>query len=271
VTSQVRRAAPFIPNDEWFVLRVLTFLTGALLLVVASTGLLSEKLFAAPTTTKYLVTVAASAMLVLIATERAPVRLVVFFGVLTVPLSFVFSFAGLQPSPLIAVDLLALLMALPQRLKSHARLAKMAPAYALLLLPGILGSNDPGYYFVWVGVTLGTGWLAYVVARGVGGTQLIVAGLTLVAVAEGALAIYEFKTGTQFNLYGSALNNTLLLLIWRFLSSRRHLAGSDRPWSAALSLLADHCRVRRDLDQPMAGSAHRVGRGDHHPGTRALP
>jgi hypothetical protein len=209
VTSQVRRAAPFIPNDEWFVLRVLTFLTGALLLVVASTGLLSEKLFAAPTTTKYLVTVAASAMLVLIATERAPVRLVVFFGVLTVPLSFVFSFAGLQPSPLIAVDLLALLMALPQRLKSHARLAKMAPAYALLLLPGILGSNDPGYYFVWVGVTLGTGWLAYVVARGVGGTQLIVAGLTLVAVAEGALAIYEFKTGTQFNLYGSALNNTL--------------------------------------------------------------
>ena len=205
----MRRAAPFIPNDEWFVLRLLTFLTGCLLLVVASTGLLNEKLFAAPTTAKYLVTVAAAAMLLVVATERAPVRLVVFLAVLTVPLSFVFSFAGLQPSPLIAVDVLALLMALPRRLKSHARLAKMAPAYALLLLPGILGSNDPGYYFVWLGVTLGTGWLAYVVAREARGPQLIAGALTLIAVLEGALAIYEFKTGTQFNLYGSSLSNTL--------------------------------------------------------------
>ena len=71
----------------------------------------------------------------------------------------------------------------------------------MLLLPAIVGSTNPGYWAVWLAVTLATGWLAFNVASEDGGPTLIAAALTLTAFIQGALAVWEFKSGHQLNLY----------------------------------------------------------------------
>ena len=76
-----------------------------------------------------------------------------------------------------------------------------------MLLPAILGSTDPGYWFVWLAVTLATGWLAFIVAGEDGGPTLIAAALTLAAFVQGTLAVWEFKTGHQLNLYQASASS----------------------------------------------------------------
>jgi O-antigen ligase len=200
-----RRLLAFLPDDEWRNIRVLSFFAGSCLLVLTSTGVVAQKLFSQPTDTKYLVTVVGAGIVVFLATVRSPLRIVVFLAILAAPLGFVFSFEGLQPTPLIAVNLVGLCIALPRRMTSRSFLVPAAGAFALLLLPAIFGSDDTGYYLVWLAVTLSTGWLTYLLAREPGGPALIALAVTIVALLEGALAVWEFKTNRQLNLYqGSA-------------------------------------------------------------------
>ena len=191
----------FLPADEWRSLRLAVFLLGSALLVLAASGVLDTALFAQQSNTKYLVCVMGAATVTLLVTIRAPMRFLLFIAILVAPFDFVFTFQGLQPTPLLAVDVVALCVALPRRPRSTASLAPAAAALPLLLLPAIIGSTDPGYWFVWLGVTLASGYLAFLVAREDGGPTLIAIALTVAAFVQGALAVWEFKTGHQLNLY----------------------------------------------------------------------
>ena len=208
MTTLTRSLFPFLPDDEWHNIRVLIFGLGVIGLLLSVTGALTHELFAQPNDTKYLATVVASSVLVLISTVRAPLRPLVFLAILLAPLSFVFTFAGLQPTPLIAVELVAVCVALPRRVQTRSAVLPMGGAFALLVLPAVVGSNDPGYYIVWLIVTLTTGWLTYLVAREEGGPDLVMLAITVVAVVEGALAVWEFKAGRQLNLYQASGSTT---------------------------------------------------------------
>ena len=145
-SSHLATWSRFLPDDEWRAVRFGAFLLGSFLVLAAASGVLEGALFAQPSNTKYLVTVLAAAVVALLATMRAPLRSLMFLAIFVAPFDFVFTFQGLQPTPLLAVDALALCVALPRRTRTTSSLAPMAAALPLLLLPAILGSTDPGYW-----------------------------------------------------------------------------------------------------------------------------
>src|SRR5205085_6651655 len=133
-------------------------------------------LFTDPSTIKYVVTVLAAASIVLLATVRAPLRLLVGIAILVAPLDFVSTFAGLQVTPLLAVDALAVLVWLSRsRVGGFSALRAMTPAFVLLLMPAIAGSAQPGRWVLWLAVTVLTGCLTFVIAREPGGPAFIAA------------------------------------------------------------------------------------------------
>jgi len=198
-----------LPDDEWWNLRAFVCAVGWLLLVLAATGVLASKLFSQPSTVKYLVTVAGAALLVLLATVRAPLKLLAALAIIVAPFDFVTSAGGLQATPLLAVDFLALLAALPRTRGGKAWLRPMTAAFVLLLLPAIAASDSPGHWLVWLALTVATGWIAYQVAREPGGAMLVAVALSASAAIQGALAIWEFRTGHRLNLYQATASSAI--------------------------------------------------------------
>src|SRR5271155_860274 len=72
-------------TDEFTRFRVTLFAGGCLLAVLAVSGALSEVLFTSPSTIKYVATVAASVLVVLLALARAPLKLPVGLAILVAP------------------------------------------------------------------------------------------------------------------------------------------------------------------------------------------
>lgn len=196
-----------IPPDEWTTVRVFAVLAGSLAVVLAAAGILDSTLFAKPTTFKYLVTVAGSASLVTLATFKAPLRMLVGIAIFVAPFDFVMTVSGLKATPLLAVDLLALVVALPRRGGGTSALRPMTAAFALLLIPAIVGSSSVGHSLVWISLTIATGWLTFLVAREPGGPAFVAAMLTVTALFQGAIAIWEFRTKQQLNLYGASVGS----------------------------------------------------------------
>jgi O-antigen ligase len=194
-------AARAIPNDEWRALRIIVFVLGVVLLVLAAGGALNATLFAKPTTIKYLVTVGACAFVVILSTVSSPLRLLVGLAIIVAPVDFVVTFSGLRISPLIAVELLALLVAAPRATRGTAALRSVSLLFAALLVPAIAISNGPSHWLVWIAFILATGWLTYLIACEPGGPGFIATMLAISALLQAAIAIWEFKSGHQLNLY----------------------------------------------------------------------
>lgn len=194
-----------IPSDEWATLRVLVTLAGSLAIMLAVAGVFESTLFAKPTTLKYLVTVAGAASVVLLATLKAPLRVLVGLAIFLAPFDFVMTVSGIQATPLLAVDLLALLVALPRQGGGTSALRPMTAAFTLLLIPAIATSSSVGHWLAWIAITIATGWLTFLVAREPRGPAFVAAMLTLTALVQGALAIWEFRTKQQLSLYGSSV------------------------------------------------------------------
>jgi hypothetical protein len=191
-----------LPSDEWRILRLLVFSIGSALVLLAASGLLNSTLFSAPDLTKYGVTVFGTVFIVWLATVREPLRPLVGLAIVVAPFNFVLTFSGIQVTPLLAVELLAVFASLPRhRVGSGASLAIMAPVFALLLVPGILGAGSLGHWVAWLIVTFAMGWLTYLVASEPGGRTFVVSALALSALIQGGLAIWEFHTGHRLNLY----------------------------------------------------------------------
>jgi O-antigen ligase len=194
-----------IPSDEWASLRVLVVLAGSLAIMLAVAGVFESTLFAKATTLKYLVTVAGAASVVMLATFKAPLRALVGLAIFLAPFDFVMNVGGIQATPLLAVDLLALLVALPRQGGGTAALRPMTAAFVLLLIPAIVTSSGAGHWLAWIAVTIATGWLTFIVAREPRGPAFVAAMLTVTALVQGAIAIWEFKTKQQLNLYGASI------------------------------------------------------------------
>lgn len=186
-------------------LRWAAFGFGCLLAVLAVSGVLDSTLFTHPTTIKYAVTVLGSVLLALAALARAPLKLLVGVAIVLAPVDFVAVVQGMQVTPLLAVDLLAALVWLPRSgFGGKSALRPMTVAFVLLLVPALAGSAALGTWTLWLAVTVATGCLTFVVAREPGGPSFVATMLALSALIQGALAIWEFRTGQRLNLYQSS-------------------------------------------------------------------
>jgi len=189
-------------SDNGVRIRLVVLLVGCLLLVASVSGVLNAELFVRPSTTKYLVTVGGAAFVALLAMARAPLRLLVGLALIVAPFDDVVTFAGIQISALLVVDVLAILVwSSRARDPGSASLRPMAVIFVLLLIPAVAGSNNIGHELSWLIVTVATGCMTYLVAREPGGPVWVGAMLAISAVIQAALAIWEFHTGHQLSLY----------------------------------------------------------------------
>lgn len=193
-----------LPDDEWRRLRLLVFVLGSVGLVLAASGVLVTKVFHQPSTIKYTVTVIGFGLIVFMATVRAPLRWLVGMAILVAPIDSVITVQGAQLTPLLAVDVLGALVALPRFGTGRTALGPMVAVFPLLLLPGIAQAASPGGWIVWAAVTLTTGWLAFEVAREPGGVRFVVTMLVVSALIQAVIAIWESKTKHQIYLYGNS-------------------------------------------------------------------
>jgi O-antigen ligase len=189
------------PADEWRTFRVLVFGLGCVLSLLAITGVLDATMFVKPSTIKYIVTVVGAALLVLLPTIRAPLRPLVGLAILVAPINFVTTFSGLGVTPLLAIDLVALLVALPRHTIGSSSLGFASVLFAALLVPALAQSRGVGSWVLWLALTLVTGWLTYLVACEPGGPRFVIVMLALTGLIQGALAVWEFRSGHQLNLY----------------------------------------------------------------------
>jgi O-antigen ligase len=192
------------PNDDWRGFRLLVFALSLVGLALAVTGVLATKVFHQPTTIKYAATVVGFGLLALLTTVRSPLKLLVGLAILVAPIRAVFTFQDAQVTPLLAVDLLALLVALPRFGSARSALRPMSIAFALLLLPAVAGATSPGSWIVWLAATIATGWLTFIVAREPGGPSFVVSMLVISGLIQSVIAIWEFKTKHQLALYSAS-------------------------------------------------------------------
>src|SRR5207248_4954890 len=98
----------------------------------------------------------------------------------------------------------AVLAALPRQVGGLSNLRPAGAVFVLLMIPAVVTSDRIGHWVLWITLTALTGWLSFQIAREPSGPQFVAAMLTLSALVQGALAIWEFKTGHQLNLYQSS-------------------------------------------------------------------
>jgi O-antigen ligase len=192
------------PRDQFLPLRAVAFGAGGLLVLLAASGVFENTLFTQPSTLKYAVTVAGSALVALLATMKAPLRFLVGLAIVVAPFAFVSTFSGIEVTPLLAVEVLAVLAALPRQGGGLSNLRPAGAVFVLLMIPAVVTSDRIGHWVLWITLTALTGWLSFQIAREPSGPQFVAAMLTLSALVQGALAIWEFKTGHQLNLYQSS-------------------------------------------------------------------
>jgi glycosyltransferase involved in cell wall biosynthesis/O-antigen ligase len=183
-------------------LRIAFLCAAALVAILAGSGALASAGFSQPTTIKYLVTVAGSIALVLAASARVPLRALVGMAILVAPFNFVTMIAGMHITPLIAVDMLAVLLWVPRSGTTGPSVLRwMVLVFALAMVPGIVGSSAPGMWLVWLAVTVATGCLTFAAAREPGGVTFVVWMIVLSGLIQCAFAIWELRSGHKLNLY----------------------------------------------------------------------
>jgi O-antigen ligase len=126
--------------------------------------------------------------------------------VLFAPFAFVTTFAGTSISPLDALLPAGVLAGLggQRRQSTRSALGSAAALFAaLMLIPVLLGSAASSYVTLLM-MLLAAGWLAWRTASEPGGLQFVLGIVVLSAAVQGALAIWEFKSGHRLNLYSSS-------------------------------------------------------------------
>ena len=188
--------------------RILAAAIAGTLAVLSAAGVTSYVAFDQASSLKWGITVVGSCLLVVAATAREPLRLIVALAILAAPFSsFHASFLGVDVSvlwPILALGwLVAILGREPSpgrsKLALGVRLVRRAPLDPDSSRPMASGrrrhSSRP--WSPWA-------WLVAQVARTPGGTAIVLGALGAGAVLQGAIAIWQFHTGDQLNLYGGA-------------------------------------------------------------------
>jgi hypothetical protein len=192
----------------------LVVVTGAVALtIVAASGLLVDKAFAAPSTAKYLVTVVAPLLVALLALAKDPLRALVVVTIVLAPFNFVGTFANIEVSPTLLLLVAGVVLAMfddrvvPGTGRPH--LGTAATLAGALLIGPVLTSIDPFKYGLWLAQLAAAGWLAYRVARRPGGLEIVLWAIVGAAVIQAGVAVWGFKTGQRLNLYDATGQSAL--------------------------------------------------------------
>jgi O-antigen ligase len=183
-------------------LRWVVLIASSGLALIAASGLVAEHAFAQPSTLKYLVTVGGPTLVAVLALVDRPLWLLSGVAILVAPFDFVTSFGPVRMTPLVAVLVLAVPLAIIE--PSHGRPGRSAWTAAVslaLLVPALALGTQQSSYAQWILVTALTAWITFAVAAQPGGLRFVVLTLAFSAALQGALAVWEFKSGHQLNLY----------------------------------------------------------------------
>ena len=181
--------------------------TFTVIALISAVGITEGALFAAPSLLKYVLTVLAPVVGVLLVTVRHPLRLVVTLAIVCIPAAGTNAFfGGVKVSPLAVILLVGVFIAIvsgpPARSLSSVGAAGLASA-ALLVGPIIIGKDSGAA--VLIGAMILVTWLVSRLAQeGEQGWLVIYGAVVAAALFQALLAIYEYKTKHHVNLYGSA-------------------------------------------------------------------
>ena len=173
------------------------------------TGASAHVLFSQPTNLKYAATIAVPLLVLAALWADEPLLIIVPVLVVAAPFGgYVATFGGLRISPVTFLLLAGTCAAVlsggrPRSLSTAGMIA--APALLLFALP-LFDGNRVGAMATLLGAMALTAWLVARAAALEGGLRVVLAALVASAVVQAAIAIWEFRTGHQLNLYGAAGN-----------------------------------------------------------------
>jgi hypothetical protein len=188
-------------------LRTVIALLAAAAAIIAASGIVELKAFHQPSTLKYALTIGAPLITVLACTMERPLRLITGLAIVAAPfVGATAAFSGTRVSVLvpllIAGAALAVVYARPVTRVSSLGIAGLL-AFPLLLLPLATGSSNRSFITT-LGLLLVVAWLVSQTAQERGGMIAVLAAVAVSAGLQGAIAIWQSRTGHQLNLYGSA-------------------------------------------------------------------
>lgn len=185
--------------------RVAFLLAGVGCALVAATGLVADRVFAEPDATKYVVTVAGPTGLALLALVKDPFRWLTAAVIVSAPVAYVSTISSVAVTPLTVLLVPTLFLAASRAAAPRVGFAALGACLACgLVVPGLVQSEHTQAYLLWIGLTLATGWVAYVAAREDGGLRFVTLTVVVSAALQGALAVWEFKSGHRLNLYSAS-------------------------------------------------------------------
>ncbi|MCW2985409.1 MAG: putative rane protein of ExoQ family [Conexibacter sp.] len=188
---------------RWEPQRIIVMAVCLLGIVLATTGLLADHLFAQPTTAKYFMTVIAPTVGALTCLSPQPLRVVTAAAIVLGPFSMSSTLRDVTLSPLgillAAGGVLALF-----RTRAGDRLTSTSLVMAIvlaLLAPAVLLGSGISHYVAWLGGTFVAGWVAFVVAQERGGRRFVLSWVVIAGLVQAVLAIFESTRGVRLALH----------------------------------------------------------------------
>jgi O-antigen ligase len=198
-------STPAVPRPA--IPRRLVALGAAGAALLAATGAVAAHGFSEPTAPKYAVTVLVPLIVAYVAVMDQPLRLLVPTLIVAAP--FGAFTANIGPVAVNVYTALLLLTATTAVLRGPqvGRLSPLGraalPTLACLLF-AIGLAHDPIASVEWLAAICCTAWLVSLTAGDRTGARMVVGAIALSAAVQGALALVEFRTGHQLNVFGTA-------------------------------------------------------------------
>ena len=188
-------------------LRVALGVSAAAAALVGATGLSQGIAFASPSTLKYALTVGGPLLVLAAVVSQDPVRPLAVAAILAAPFAgFTATFGSLSMSPLVPLLVLATGAALVSGPRPRPLSALgIAGAWALVLLAAPIGTGSAAsHYAVLLAAAATMAWIASRVAATRGGLEAVLGAFVASAALQSLLAIWEYQTGNELQLYGGA-------------------------------------------------------------------
>jgi len=176
------------------------------LAVLGASGFVQAHAFALPTTLKYGLTVAGPLVIFFAASIARPLLLITGLTVICAPFANATAqFAGIRVSPLVPLLLLGFaLIAVSDPPRNRAPWLRWTSllAFPLLLLPLEQGSHNH-QFVASLGLLIGVACMVSYAAADKDGLRVVLAAVAIQAAIQGAIAIWEARSGHTLNLYSS--------------------------------------------------------------------
>ena len=187
--------------------RLLAASAAGTLAVLSAAGLVPYLLFDQASDLKWAMTVVGSCLLVMAATAREPLRPIVALAIVAAPFyNFNATFLGVEVSVLFPILGLGWVVAVLSREGSPGRshLSIAAVWFVGLLAVPAVENGDVGTTVTLIATMIAMAWLVAQLTRRRGGVGIALGALAASAALQALIAIWQFHTGHQLNLYGGA-------------------------------------------------------------------